>query len=350
MKRQSSRSVTLSITTIIIINLFESAVVVSSLNFTEHAELVRNSDFKQCIRLSVDFSDHFPERSNLYFLGQSLSWIGKVLEMSHFSPTIGTIQYIPFSGNFLKIEKKDNGTFFYTSRNCKLPSGYNEKKYRMLLAGLGLHPKNILSQYLDFGRRTVIADYVYSGKGLASFLYILNKWAREEKVDLSEALEVFIMRFKKQLKDFDVKILVINNDFRITPVIMDTDMYVLIRMVNPEINRNFERLLPYYPHNYWNEPLPEFDEEHQQRIKEIMKKLKEYIEELLTYENASVVVSTMLPVQNDINSDCRELIERVDQISISFEEPSTSSENFGFVTSGFECSLCKRVVKNKRSH
>lgn len=251
-------------------------------------------DCEVLMNMSNEISGQFPF-ADLYFVGTSLSKIGRVLEIkSKFLPTNNTIQYVPFSKNFLHAEKKDDGTIIYHLKPHKMPTDVGEQNYRMLLQKLGLDPESIHFRYTNSSRVTVIADYVYTGEGLASFLYFIHKWAKELNIVLGDALQVLAVRLQRFSKDWNVACFRINGkqEFCINPKVIDTDDDIIIKMMNPEVHGFYERHVPFYPPEDWVNPPPEISRWCRQRVAATDKVLTECVKNYLIRNGMLVLSST----------------------------------------------------------
>lgn len=173
---------------------FVIAITFASNFLVTYSEMSENNLFKQMIQIAVDIESSI-KNSSIYYVGQSPIWLGTTLDLMNSSTRTGNVNsYVPFSGKCLEfVENKEEEFGYYTSENANMPSAKNLELYRSLLRNLELDPKSILERYRNFGRETVLMDFIEEGRSLASFLYILYEWAAEENVDLTDALEVVIL-------------------------------------------------------------------------------------------------------------------------------------------------------------
>lgn len=102
-----------------------------------------------------------------------------------------------------------------------------KKNLRELLRRLKLDPISIIELFKSKGIRTVIADNVDSGRGLASFLYLILSWARELDIYLGDALEIAIVIDKYQKANLKVKYIDIDLEYDVRPRVLETDHNIL---------------------------------------------------------------------------------------------------------------------------
>lgn len=91
---------------------------------------------------------HFYPNDDLYFLGQSLAWVGEFMRIrSQFRPSGNTIHNVPFSGSFFDDVSSQNSEYHYRLNNERSPSEGDLENYRRLLRELGLDPERIRERY-----------------------------------------------------------------------------------------------------------------------------------------------------------------------------------------------------------
>lgn len=312
--RQSSRFITVDILVIIIVSSIVSNVI--AINWCCCNGQNKKINLYEILDMAEDISTRNPN-SRIYALGQSLAWVVKALEiMESLRRTQNTFHYIPFSYNFVANSPKPD---FYFFKSEKFPSERKQSNYKKILKGLGLHPKQILSQYETLNRQTVIVDYVESGCGVASFVYFLLKWAKEEGVSLNDALRIVVVMNEWSRR---VEFLDLNSEFRVNCAVVRRDERLLNRLVTLEDDDpDFGRLVPYYSCYDWNVPVPELDEDTKQRNNKMEKILEDYMKEELYI---GTVTTTTVPTLRlrDFNISV-----------IDVEMPSTSLGYYGYVTS-----------------
>lgn len=285
---------------IIIITIALNIIETNSQGSSDHYSVgMQKHDFAELISIAIDFFNQFPN-TDLYFLGQSLAWIGKVMEIiNKFTPSTTTIHYVPFSGSFLQLEEASNS---FIINHDNFPSEEEIKSYQSFLRVLGLAPKTIISRFEETGRRTVIADYIFEGKGMASFLYILKKWEEKKSVDFGNSLGVVVLTDSREYykqPDHVLTIKYVEISVNLMTIFRNGD--VLDRIRHPEEVEGFERLVVPFEHEDWT------------------KKIKKITLEDLPY-NVEVIQRLTLFVENyySLWKDFENLMEVADHISSAY--------------------------------
>lgn len=72
------------------------------------------------------------------------------------------------------------------------PTEQEEKEYRKYLNRVGVTPQKIVETMQKEGKKTVITDYICSGKGACSFLDILSRYAEDEGIleEFSKSIQI----------------------------------------------------------------------------------------------------------------------------------------------------------------
>ena len=72
------------------------------------------------------------------------------------------------------------------------PTEEEEQAYRKYLDRVGVNPQKIVETMKEEGKKTVITDYICSGKGACSFLDVLSRYAEDEGIleEFSKSIEI----------------------------------------------------------------------------------------------------------------------------------------------------------------
>lgn len=161
----------------------------SLLSSKEHG----NENFENLIKLSETVNDLHPN-ARWYSLGKKSALILKTVEIlnAHQPKTNESFyhyHYIPFSESFKEEKRHVVGNFTIVFSRW-LPTEKQITHYEGLLREIGLDPKEILYHYQHFKRKTVIVDITAPDRFIVPFTKIMSDWAKNEGVDLKEALEI----------------------------------------------------------------------------------------------------------------------------------------------------------------
>lgn len=120
-------------------------------------------------------------------LGQSPAWVVTAAKMQDERMSY---QHVAMSGGFMSAKHQYNAfkTNYFTHSSSRRLTAEQIEGFRNYLTSIGVTPKSIVERYKDEGRKTVVFDCVGSGAGLASFLYILASWAKEQEISIKESL------------------------------------------------------------------------------------------------------------------------------------------------------------------
>ncbi len=145
----------------------------------------------QVAQMAHEIIEELPN-SRVLSLGQSPAWVVKAIE--HEAKLRGLnyeTGYIPFSGNFCRRLRTEGETHYYEIDANKL-FAKDITRYHNRLIKLGMSPDNIIRRFENEGTTTTITDFLFTGKGTASFLYVLFDWARKDRKEgaLRKALNV----------------------------------------------------------------------------------------------------------------------------------------------------------------
>ena len=158
----------------------------------EAADWLRPKQAMHAAELAHNTIEQCPN-SRVFSLGQSPAWIVKAIQKE---AALKGMQYetgyIPFSGSFFEREMHVQNMHIYRPKTKRADLGMSIKEYRKVLTALGLSPQTIIDHFQKDRTRTTISEFFIKGRGLASFLYVLRSWAKENKQDtlLQKALDV----------------------------------------------------------------------------------------------------------------------------------------------------------------
>lgn len=294
----------------------------------------KGDNFRKIIKIAEDISKLFPN-ARIYSLGLSPAWFIKTLEIMSTlrSRTMQSFNYIPFSGNFM--DEQELLGHYSPSTSKHFPSDEEQMNYRILLQDLELDPNKILREYTTFGRQTVIVDFTNSGQSIASFVYIILNWARQEGVDLGDALQVVTL---SRVNTPTVRFLSIDSGrFYASCINVYGDDEVLTQLANGVVDGpNSYRVVPSYPAQKWNLPLYKFIELDKPRVNDIVKKLTDYIRNHLNYSTATSTSASTLVLRTSKRG--------LNSPSVELEIPTTSTGIFG--SCHFRPSRFKRKLTN----
>ena len=129
--------------------------------------------------------DAFIETSKIYTrykdyqivsLGRSMKWF--LNAATWMKDGIDGYKMAAFSGRWY--QPSGNGNV--DRRNIAAPTEEEIVAYRKYLKNKRLDPKSIVNEFEKNGRKTIITDYVCTGKGFTSFLEVMADYAADQKV------------------------------------------------------------------------------------------------------------------------------------------------------------------------
>lgn len=213
-------------------------------------------------------------------LGQSPAWIVHTINVIKSENNSNyDSYYIPFSGRFYEsatgMLSNDSTTPKKAYRQTVNTRPEHELSYRNILAQLDFTPKTIIERAQQ-GQPTVLLEYTQSGEGLASFISVIYRWARELGAEdvLHKALSVCIL-----VQDFNALKVISIPEENITVVAdrlqVDTDMIVAIAN-GVDDGPLAERLVAHYPFWRWDKP-PSLSKAHHNNIQHIADNLRVHI-------------------------------------------------------------------------
>lgn len=135
-------------------------------------------DMDNFIKISSIYKQY--QNQPIVCLGRSPKWfLNAALWMKD---GINTYTFMPFSDHWCKNDPVEG-----MIRDEKYaPTEQEEMEYRKRLRHKQLDPKSIVKQFEKTGKKTVITDYIESGKGICSFLDVLSRFAVDQKVSLEK--------------------------------------------------------------------------------------------------------------------------------------------------------------------
>lgn len=195
------------------------------------------------------------------------------------------------------------------------PTQKEELAYRKYLKRIKADPQTIVENMQNTGKKTVITDYIYSGKGVSSFLDIMSRYAQDLGIleDFCKSIHIVGIGSKeymeemanaeyvrdpqvimpKLMKPYEMKGLW---EYNITQEFYDIDYNMFKEML---INQNTnECRSTYYPHETWTLYNP--DRFKTGLIKDI-KKVKEMTKTLKGNKSMSSFTPAMFDYRNLLN-------------------------------------------------
>ena len=231
-------------------------------------------------------------------LGRSPKWF---LNASHWM--VGGIEkytFAPFSDCWYRIDATRGPVRIDT----KAPNASEIKSYRKMLKHLKLDPKTIVENFEKSGKKTIITDYIYSGKGMTSFLEVLGNFAKDQHVleNFSKAIQIVgigsmdymdkMFGYPEELSEPRVLMPEVLQPYshNIKQKFYDMDYTMFGDML---LNRNTnECRSTYYPHSAWTIYSPD-------RFKVGMIKDMKKVENLVQVLQSEKAISAFSPAMRD---------------------------------------------------
>lgn len=215
---------------------------------------------------------------------------------------------VAFSKNWYRYDTSDQSLIRIDSM---APTPKEEVAYRKYLKRIKADPQTIVDNMKETGKKTVITDYIYSGKGMTSFLDVMSKYAEDLGIleDFCKSIHIVGIGSKSYMEDMmkveeapTPKVIMPERmvpfektglwTYNITQEFHDMDLSMFKEML---INQNTnECRSTYYPHETWTVYKP--DKFKTGLIKD-MKKVKEMVKELKSSGEKSM--SSFTPAMYD---------------------------------------------------
>lgn len=248
--------------------------------------------------------DKFIEASSIYLqykdqpiicLGRSPKWfLNTALWMKD---GLKDYKFVAFSERWYRPDKIEG----VRRMDSVAPTEKEIRAYKRYLKDIGADPKTIVKHMQETGKKTVITDYINSGKGVTSFLEVMANYADDEGIlkEFSESIEIVGIGSMKYMGDLDPFSDTISQPSVILPEKL-WPYYKNIKQTYHDIDyKVFEDMLlnenvnecrsTYYPHRFWPVYRPDrlktginIDQ------KTIRKKLKELNELEATYKSQRI--------------------------------------------------------------
>jgi len=187
-------------------------------------------------------------------IGQSPFWITRAAKM--IKPEL-SCQHVAFSGSIFSTNDKFTQKNYYT---CASELEEDKKQtYRNYLKSVKITPETIWENYKK-GIKTFIFDLGVTGKGLASFLYILVQWSKDIDIDIKEAL-VFIFGSEhihlyysndngKNSEDCEIELSEYHLSIEGFGIPIQHDIFMALSVSNDD-GPYCDRLIPSYKYSQW---------------------------------------------------------------------------------------------------
>ena len=256
-------------------------------------------EFIKTSRMYLNYKDH-----PIICLGRSPKWfLNAALWMKN---GINDYKFVAFSKYWYRPDS-DEGI---VRLNKAAPTAEEEMAYRKYLKRIKADPQTIVDHMKKTGKKTVITDYVCSGKGACSFLEIMANYAKDLNIldEFSKSIQIVGIGSMEYLEDLNpyletysvpkVPLPEILKKFEqnIKQEFYDMDYNMFQEML---INQNTnECRSTYYPHNAWTVYKP--DQFKTGLIKD-MKKVKEIAKKLKGKDQLSSFTPAMYDFRNLLN-------------------------------------------------
>lgn len=237
-------------------------------------------------------------------LGRSPKWfLNAALWMKD---GIDDYKYVAFSQYWYKPDSKEG----IKRINISAPTEDEITAYRKYLKRIKADPETIVNHMKKTGKKTVITDYICSGKGCSSFLEIMGEYAKDKGIleDFSKSIEIVAIGSMDYMEELNPYADNISQPRVIMPPVlskyssnikqsfhnMDYTMFTEM-LLNQNTN---ECRSTYYPHFAWNIYKP--DQFKTGLIKD-MKKIKGVIQKLKGSDKIAHFSAAMLDYRNLLN-------------------------------------------------
>ena len=234
--------------------------------------------------------DKFIETSSIYLkykdqpiicLGRSPKWfLNTALWMKD---GLEAYKFVAFSERWYRPDKTEG----VKRMDTVAPTEKEIRAYRKYLTDIKADPKTIVEHMSETGKKTVITDYINSGKGATSFLEIMSDFADHMGIleEFSKSIEIVGIGSMKYMEDlnpfaesipiprviFPTKLWPYEKNIKQTFYDMDYKVFEDI-LLNENVN---ECRSTYYPHKYWTVYRPDkFKTGIEMDLKKIKKELK----------------------------------------------------------------------------
>lgn len=261
-------------------------------------------EFIKTAKIYSKYKDH-----PIICLGRSPKWfLNTALWMKD---GIDDYKFVAFSKYWYKTDPTEG--LIYLEKMAPTPK--EELAYRKYLKRIKADPQTIVEHMQKTGKKTVITDYIYSGKGVSSFLDIMSKYAQdlgilEEFCKSIHIVGIGSKEYMEERKNIEYAYDPVVNmpermipfektglwHYNVTQEFYDMDYTMFKEML---INQNTnECRSTYYPHETWTLYQP--DRFKTGLIKD-MKKVKEMITTLKGERSMSSFTPAMFDYRNLLN-------------------------------------------------
>ncbi len=190
------------------------------------------------------------------------------------------------------------------------PTEKETAAYRKYLKRISATPQNIVDHYNKTGQKTVITDFIATGKGVTSFLDFMAEYADEEGIleEFSKAIQIVGIGSMTYMEDLQPYA----DEISIPHVIMPPKLRKYTKNIKQEfynmdypmfremlMNQNTnECRSTYYPHNAWTVYKPD---KFKTGLVKDMKKVKEIVKTLGTNKSMASFTPAMGDYRNLLN-------------------------------------------------
>lgn len=199
------------------------------------------------------------------------------------------------------------------------PSEKEIAAYRKYLKSLGKTPQKIVEHYNKTGQKTVITDYIFTGKGMTSFLEVMADYADEKGIleQFAKSIQIVGIGSMEYVEEMDPYADTISRPSVIMPPKLQKyskdikqefyDMdYCMFREMLLNQNTN-ECRSTYYPHSAWTVYKPD---KFKTGLVRDMKKIKTFLKSLDNKKTFLSFTPAMLDFRNLLNFRILDGLER----------------------------------------
>ena len=207
------------------------------------------------IKISSIYSKY--KKNPIICLGRSPKWfLNAALWMED---GIKNYTYVAFSGFWYRPDSKEG----LVRMNAVAPKPEELEAYKKYLKRIKADPKSIVEEMKKNGEKTVITDYIHSGKGACSFMEIMGNMAKEQGVlkEFSESIQIVGIGSRDYLEEMNPYADSISDPFVPMPeVLWPYEKNIKQEFYNMDYNVFCEMLLnqnsnecrsTYYPSSAW---------------------------------------------------------------------------------------------------
>lgn len=219
---------------------------------------------KKIVKLAKTLVNSY-QGARVFSLGQPSSWVVKVAEkVAKYENKKQTHDYLAFSGSLVSecaspgdqseetVGRKKSFIGVYRKSFTIKDSLTYEKQYRAYLQAKKMSPSEIIAKASE-GNKTVVVECMQQGEVLASFLYVLFRWADEEGVAkrLKSSVDIVVLCQDycevRSIGLVDISLIVELQSIKITACLLQSFLFA------KDDEASADRLVPSYSPHQWRE-------------------------------------------------------------------------------------------------